>query len=98
MFHRIRRTVSPIRQRYLRKGRHRRPATLVRPLAASPGGTHGAPLHLRQRQKHTGIRVGEETALVRPYALASEERARHCSAAVSCPPFAGPWFVPAGEH
>ncbi|WP_267893350.1 hypothetical protein [Streptomyces kebangsaanensis] len=42
--------------------------------------------------------MGEEVALVRPYVLASEERARHRSTAVPCPPFAGPWFVSAGDR
>ncbi|WP_276204818.1 hypothetical protein [Streptomyces hirsutus] len=42
--------------------------------------------------------MGEETALVRPYVLASEERARHRSTAVPCPPFVGPWFASAGDR
>ncbi|MFD0213438.1 hypothetical protein ACFVH9_31175 [Streptomyces hirsutus] len=42
--------------------------------------------------------MGEETALVRPYVLASEERARHRSTAAPCPPFAGPWFASAGNR
>ncbi|MFB6848370.1 hypothetical protein ACFCXS_26470 [Streptomyces sp. NPDC056373] len=98
MFDRIRRTVSHVRERYLHKGRHRRPATPVRPSAASPGVAYGAPLFLRQRREDTGVLKGEETALVRPYVLASEELARHRSTAVHCPPFAGPWFASAGDR
>ncbi|MGW9494822.1 hypothetical protein ACWG5P_10595 [Streptomyces prasinus] len=97
MLNRIRRTVSRIGERHHRKGRHRRPTTPARPLAASPRLPYGAPLFPRRRREDMGILMGEETALVRPYVLASEERARHSSTAVLCPPFAGPWFVPAGD-
>ncbi|WP_406353871.1 hypothetical protein OHB56_15435 [Streptomyces sp. NBC_01635] len=98
MFNRIRRTASRISARHPHKGRHRRPAQPARPLAASPVIVHGAPLLLSHGRHHTGVLIGEETALVRPYVLASEARARHRSTAVPCPPFAGPWFVPAGDH
>ncbi|GAA3272715.1 hypothetical protein [Streptomyces labedae] len=72
MLNRIRRTASHLRERYLYKGRHRRSATPVRPVAASPEVAHGAVLFLRRHREHTGLLVGEETALVRPYVLASE--------------------------
>lgn len=98
MLNRIRRTVSRIGERYRRKGRHRRPTTPARPLTASPGLSYGAPLFPRQRREHTGILMGEETALVRPYVLASEERARHSSTAAPCLPFAALWFAPAGDR
>lgn len=81
MFKRIRRTAARLRERYLHKGRHRRPARPVRPLAASPEVAYGAPLFLCQGGEHTGVLVGEETALVRPYVLASEARAQHRSTA-----------------
>lgn len=98
MFNRIRRTVSRISARHPHKGRHRRPAPPVRPLAASPVLAHGAPPFLSHGRHHTGVLIGEETALVRPYVLASEARARRRSMAEPCPPFAGPWFVPAGDR
>ncbi|MFC5956293.1 MULTISPECIES: hypothetical protein [Streptomyces] len=98
MFNRIRRTVSRISARHLHKGRHRRPAQPARPLAASPVIAHGAPRFPSHGRHHTGVLIGEETALVRPYVLASETRARHRSTAALCPPVAGPWFVPAGDH
>lgn len=98
MFNRIRRTASRLRERYLYKGRHRRSATPVRPVAASPEVAHGAVLYLRRHREHTGRLVGEETALVRPYVLASEARARHRSAAVSCAPLARPWYASAGDR
>ncbi|MFF2408194.1 hypothetical protein [Streptomyces sp. NPDC058092] len=41
------------------------------------------------------VLVGEETALVRPYVLASEERAKRRPAAVPHAPFAHTWFAPA---
>ncbi|MGW1897718.1 hypothetical protein ACWCQB_09720 [Streptomyces hirsutus] len=97
MFNRIRRTVSRISARHLRKGRHRCPKP-ARPLAASPVIAPGAPLFLSRGREHTGVLIGEETALVRPYVLASEARARHRSTAVPCPPFAGPWFVSVGDR
>ncbi|MFI5767548.1 hypothetical protein ACIA74_03180 [Streptomyces sp. NPDC051658] len=42
------------------------------------------------------VLAGEETALVRPYVLASEERTKRHSAAVPHAPFAHTWFAPAG--
>ncbi|WP_149548077.1 hypothetical protein [Streptomyces marokkonensis] len=98
MLNRIRRTVSNLRERYLYKGRHRRPATPVRPVAVSPEVAYGAVLLLRRHREHTGVLVGEETALVRPYVLASEARARHRSAVVSCAPLAGPRYASAGDR
>ncbi|MEZ7155753.1 hypothetical protein ACBR38_11990 [Streptomyces sp. MAD19A] len=96
MLNRIRRTVSRLRERYLYKGRHRRSETPARPVAMSPEVAYGAVLFLRRHREHTGVLVGEETALVRPYVLASEARARHRSAAVSRAPLAGPWYASAG--
>lgn len=86
MLNRIRRTASHLRERYLYKGRHRRSATPVRPVAAYPEVAHVAVLFLRRHREHTGLLAGEETALVRPYVLASEARAQHRSAPVSCAP------------
>ncbi|MGW3626941.1 hypothetical protein [Streptomyces sp. NPDC000880] len=36
---------------------------------------------MRQHREHMDVRTGEETELVRPYVLASEERARQRSTA-----------------
>ncbi len=94
MFNRIRRTVARLRRRYLHKGRHRRPAGHVRPLPASSEVAYRAPRFISQGGDHTtGVLVGEETALVRPYVLASETRAhaRHCSST-------GPRFAAVGDH
>ncbi|MFC9949071.1 hypothetical protein ACFVIN_00550 [Streptomyces prasinus] len=98
MLNRIRRTASRLRERYLYKGRHRRSATPVRPVLPTSEVAHGAVLFLRRHREHTGVLVGEETALVRPYVLASEARARHRSGPVSSAPLAGPWYASAGGH
>ncbi|MFJ2947524.1 hypothetical protein ACIO8H_07745 [Streptomyces sp. NPDC087226] len=98
MLNRIRRTASHLRERYLYKGRHRRSATPVRPEVPAFEVAHGAVLFLRRHREHTGDLVGEETALVRPYVLASEAHAQHRSAAVSSTPLAAPWYASAGDH
>ena len=98
MFKRIRRTVSRISARHPHKGRHRRPAQSARPFAAPPVIARGAPLFPSHGRHHTGVLISDETALVRPYVLASEARARHRPTAAPCAPFAGPWCVPAGDH
>ncbi|MFH9330694.1 hypothetical protein ACH4KU_17105 [Streptomyces althioticus] len=67
-------------------------------MAVSPEVAYGAVLFLRRHREHTGVLVGEETALVRPYVLASEARARHRSAAVSCAPLASPWYASVGDR
>ena len=98
MLNRIRGTVSRLRERYLHKGRHRRSETPARPVAVYPEVGYGAVLFLHRHCEHTGVLVGEETALVRPYVVASEARARHRSEAVRCPPLAGPWYASAGDR
>src|SRR4051794_29643094 len=97
MFNRIRRTVSCISARYRPKGRHRRATTPGRPLAAVPAVAYGAPLFTRRHREHTSVLMGEESALVRPYVLASEEHARYRPTPALCPPFAGPWFASVGD-
>ena len=98
MFNRIRRTVSHLRERYRHKGRHRRSATSVRPVAVSPEVAYDAVLFLRRHREHTGVLVGEETALVRPYVLAWERRARHRSVIVVPRLSAEVWSALAGGH
>jgi hypothetical protein len=90
VFDRSRRTVSGIRKRYFRKGRHRRPTTPVPALATS--------LEVRQCREPAGVLVGEEVALVRPYVWAIGEHARRCSAVAPCPPVAGSRFVEMGDR
>ncbi|OKH88476.1 hypothetical protein AB852_36420 [Streptomyces uncialis] len=95
MFNRIRRAVSRTRGRGLpAKGRHRRRATPAHPTVVHSGRSDWSTFLSGQRRDRMEILRGEEIALVRPYVLASEERARRRSAAV--PHSAHPWFAPAG--
>lgn len=98
MLNRIRRTASHLRKRYFSKGRHRRSETPARLAAMSPEVAYGAMLFLRRHREHTGALVGEETALVRPYVLASEARTRLRSAAVNSAPLADPWYASTGDR
>jgi hypothetical protein len=79
MLNRIRRAVSRTRVRYFPKGRHRRPLTLAQPTVVHLGLSHGPTLLMGQRRDREDVLAGEETALVRPYVLASEENARRHS-------------------
>ncbi|GJF20382.1 hypothetical protein SHO565_09800 [Streptomyces sp. HO565] len=88
MLNRIRRAVSLTRARYFPKGRHRRPLMLHRPPAvlASPAFTD-EPTATPSRALSGGNRrhslPGEDVALVRPYVLACERRARTRSVVVA---------------
>ena len=81
MLNRIRRAASLTRARYLPKGRHRRPLRPSRPTLApaSAAFTDESTVVLGQaldRAGHWQPLRREDTALVRPYVLAHEERAR----------------------
>ncbi|MCX4787677.1 hypothetical protein OG369_16230 [Streptomyces sp. NBC_01221] len=93
MFNRIRRAVSRTRERYLPKGRHRRPLTPDRPTVVHLGRADWPTTLKGQCRDRTDILVGEETALVRPYVLACEERARRRSAAISHELLTHTWFA-----
>ncbi|MEU7291748.1 hypothetical protein AB0A76_00865 [Streptomyces exfoliatus] len=96
MFNRIRRAVSRTSERYLPKGRRRRALTPARSTVVHLGRSDWLPLLAGQHRDRTDVLVGEETALVRPYVLACEERARRRSAAVPQELFAThTWFAPA---
>ena len=94
MLNRIRRAITRTRERYLPKGRHRRALTPVHPtvihldLSARPTRPTG------QRRGRTEVLPGEDTALVRPYVLASEERARRRQAAAPHDLLTLTWFAP----
>ncbi|MFF4664650.1 hypothetical protein [Streptomyces sp. NPDC001282] len=84
MFNRIRRAVSLARERYFHKGRHRRPLTLSRPMAAFvPPAPIDRSTADRGRVKdcvdHAYSLAGEDIALVRPYVLAWEKHVRQRS-------------------
>lgn len=98
MLNRIRRAVSLTRERYLPKGRHRRPLASARPLAAPPGPSDRPMPFLGECRDHADVLVGEEFALVRPYVLASEERTRQRFVAGPHPISADAWFAPVGAR
>ncbi len=83
MFNRIRRAVSLTRARHFSKGRHRRPLTPSRPpIADEP--TLILP-RVSDWARHRYSLTAEETALVRPYVLAWERRARQRPTVVVAP-------------
>lgn len=98
MLNRIRRAVSHTSERYLRKGRHRCPLTSARPMATPPGLSDEPMPFLGQHRERADVLVGEETALVRPYVLASEERTQQPSMAGPHPFPADTWFNTVGAR
>lgn len=81
MLNRIRRTALLTRERYFPKGRHRRPLTPTRPMAAPTSATLADASTVDMGQASAGAvhrrpLRGEDVALVRPYLLAWEERVR----------------------
>lgn len=98
MFNRIRHAVSHTSERHHHKGSHRRPLTSARPMATPPGLPDGATPFQGQRRERADALAREETALVRPYRLASEERTRQRSTAVPHPLPADTWFATAGAR
>jgi hypothetical protein len=88
VLNRIRRAVSLTRARYFPKGRHRRPLTPYRPLAAlvSPAAVDEPTATLGRSL--SGVNPWhslpcEDVALVRPYVLACERRVRTRSVVVA---------------
>lgn len=103
MLNRIRRAASLTRERYFSKGRHRRPLTPPRPLAAGtviahPDASTVALDRASAGAVHRYPLRGEDVALVRPYLLAWEERVR-TRAVLVAPQFpADAWSALAGAH
>ena len=90
MFNRIRRTATFTKARHSSKGRHRRPLTLSRPSSApTPVAPTDEPtVTLARASDSTGHRymlAGGENALIRPYMLAWEKRARQHPAVADAP-------------
>ena len=89
MLNRIRRAVSLTRARHSSKGRHRRPLTPSRPPAAAFSAPADEPTLSLSRAsdwaRHRYSLTAEETALVRPYVLAWERRARQHPTVVVAP-------------
>ncbi|MFF0075186.1 hypothetical protein [Streptomyces sp. NPDC005494] len=103
MLNRIRRAASRTRERYFSKGRHRRPLTPSRPLAAAtrlaPAKASSTALgRASAAAVHRYSLRGEDVALVRPYLLAWEERVRTRTVLVAPHLPAEAWSALAGAH
>ncbi|MFH8836221.1 hypothetical protein [Streptomyces sp. NPDC017868] len=82
MFNRIRRAITRTRERSTPRARHREALTPTRPTLIHPKPSDELTLFLRQLGDRTNFLPGEETALVRPYVLAGEQRTRLSSALI----------------
>ncbi|MFH9618962.1 hypothetical protein ACH4MM_35385 [Streptomyces pratensis] len=103
MLNRIRRAASLTRERYFPKGRHRRPLTPSRPLAAHTclAPAEASTIALGQASAsavHSYPLRAEDVALVRPYLLAWEERVRTRAVLVAPHLPADDWSALAGAH
>ncbi|GED86948.1 hypothetical protein [Streptomyces sp. 6-11-2] len=102
MFNRIRRAVSLARARHFPKGRHRRPLTPSRTVVVMPPALAAEPPVVPEWMPDTTDRLhlllGEENALVRPYVLAWEQRARQRSVVVAPRLSAEAWSTLKGAH
>ncbi|WP_435969568.1 hypothetical protein [Streptomyces sp. Qhu_M48] len=98
MFNRIRRVIARTRERYSQPPRHRDALQPIRLTRIHPNPSEAVTLLLRQLQDRTDFLPGEETALVRPYVLASEQRTRQRSAPVPHHLIARTCFTPEEVH
>ncbi|GAA4077504.1 hypothetical protein GCM10022233_65600 [Streptomyces shaanxiensis] len=103
MLNRIRRAASLTRARYFPKGRHRRPLRLFRPTAARvlPPPADALTVALCRAPdagNHHHPLAGEENALVRPYMLAWERRARPRAVVIAPHLPTEAWSSGAGVH
>lgn len=102
MLNRIRRAVSLTRERYLPRGRHRRPLTTSGPSAPasslSPDRTTAARRRASDGVDHRQTLRGEDVALVRPYVLAWEKRVRTRELVVAPYLSADAWSTLVGVH
>lgn len=104
MLNRIRRAASLTRVRYFPRGRHRRPLRPSRPtrVSASAASADESTVVLDPALDGAGhwhpLR-GEDTALVRPYVLAHEERVRRHPTVVIAPQLpTDTWSALLGVH
>lgn len=103
MLNRIRRAASLTRERCFPRGRHRRPLSASRPLAAptSSASVDASAVVLGQTSggaAHRHSLRGEDIALVRPYVLAWEERVRTRTVVVAPHLRTNAWSVLAGAR
>ncbi|MFD5429325.1 hypothetical protein [Streptomyces sp. NPDC127084] len=95
MFNRIRRAVSRTSERYRSKGWHRRSGTPADPTAVHVASADCSTARMPRAGSRQDVLAGEETALVRPYVLAAEERVTGMSALLPEGYAEGIWFVSA---
>ena len=104
MLNRIRRAASLTRAWRFPRGRHRRPLTPFQPTSApiSSASVDQPTIvlgHTLDRASHWQPLRGEDTALIRPYVLAHEERARrHPTVVVASRPPTDAWSTLPGVH
>lgn len=101
MLNRIRRAALLTRERYFPKGRHRRPLTPSRPLAARTSAAPDDALTILLDPASAGAvhrrpLRGEDVALVRPYLVAWEARVRTRAVVVAPRLPADAWSALAG--
>ncbi|WP_369144015.1 hypothetical protein [Streptomyces sp. R44] len=94
MFNRIRRAVSRTRERHPSKGRHRSPLTPNRPTIVHYDLYDWPTLLTAPHHNRTDVFAGEDSALVRPYVLASEERTLRRSTPLPHDLLTHTWFAP----
>ncbi|MEV4938890.1 hypothetical protein [Streptomyces zaomyceticus] len=94
MLNRIRSAIARTRERYLAKGRHDRPLTPARPTIVHHDLCDWPTLRMAPRRDRTDVFAGEDSALVRPYVLASEERALRRSMPLPHDLLTHTWFAP----
>ncbi len=95
MFNRIRRALTRTRARHLPTGRHHRPLTPIRPAAVHHGRCDWSTALKAPRGIRAAVLAGEDSTLVRPYVLASEEHELQRSASAPHAPYTRNWFAPA---
>ncbi|TXS34562.1 hypothetical protein EAO71_00585 [Streptomyces sp. ms191] len=98
MFNRIRHAIRRTREQQTLRARHCEPLTPSRPTLSLPKPPDELTLLFRQLRDRTVFLPGEETALVRPYVLASEQHTRQSSAPVPHHLLAHSCFAPAEAH
>ncbi|MFI1973658.1 hypothetical protein [Streptomyces wedmorensis] len=98
MFNRIRHAIRRTRKRHTPRARHRKALTPTRPTLIYPKPSDELTLFLRQLGDRADFLPDEETALVRPYVLASEQFTRQSSVPVPHLLLAHTCFAPVEVH
>ncbi len=98
MFNRIRRAIARTRERYAQRPGNRQTLTPTGPPLTPLIPPTAPTLLLRQLRDCRDVLRGEDTALVRPYILASEQRTRQRSTPTSHGHLIHTCFAPAEAH